>query len=87
MALSADYTPELINGLFFLHPLFFLATFLLIIIFIFNNSFLYSKNTYLKQKNKIVNISYYNYNYIINLFLVTIFSLISGAWWAQQELN
>ena len=87
MTLSADYTPELINGLFFLHPLFFLATFLLIIIFIFNNSFLYSKNIYLKQKNKIVNISYYNYNYIINLFLVTIFSLISGAWWAQQELN
>lgn len=67
---------QLINGFYFYHPFLFsvLIAMLIFILYLFIVYYSY--------------IDFYKYyNYIYMLLLVNIIMLISGAYWAQQELN
>ena len=79
---------NLINGLFSIHPLFLCwlyTTIVLIIVFWFK--VLFSINSTFScwfGFNK----SYWKYNFILfKCSLISLFVILTGGWWAQQELN
>ena len=81
---------DLINGLFFIHPLFFfyLSTILLnytINLIYFSLDF--KENSLLKSKINFKIEENISFNYILLMIIIVISLLITGGWWAEQEIN
>lgn len=82
---------NLINGLFLIHPIFLMILFILIYMYIsvkynvsHTNTIIYVKNIFLV---KFLLINYTKRKLVNYLLTFSTLLVITGSWWAQQELN
>ena len=71
---------NLINGLYNIHPLFLLIFFSLLFLIII-------KNNKLKNISNALGFYIRRFNILNLLLLLSLLVLVTGGWWAQQELN
>jgi len=76
---------NLLNGLFLIHPLLLILLLIYLTRYIFdfflNNQFIFFKNLY------IINYRVYKNILSTELLIMSLMLVITGGWWAQQELN